>query len=186
MTATAQSDDPADTSAADEVRAALQSLYHDLDKDVSQLGPVCELSGRCCRFKEYGHTLFLSAPEVALLLADAPAPSRPLDDGESCPWQDHRGRCTAREARPLGCRIYFCDPAFESHAPELSETYLGRLKNLVDQNQWSWNYAPLHHHLHWAQSEGRLAISLAPSSSDPFSKRRQIGWRSVVSTRGFR
>ena len=38
---------------------------------------------------------------------------RPLDQGATCPWQDSRGHCTAREARPLGCRVYYCDPAFE-------------------------------------------------------------------------
>ena len=36
---------------------------------MAQLGPVCQLSGRCCRFKEYGHTLFVSTAEVRLLLA---------------------------------------------------------------------------------------------------------------------
>ena len=51
-------------------------------------GPVCELSGRCCRFHEYGHTLFLPLPEAAVLIADAPPPGRDLDDGDSCPWQD--------------------------------------------------------------------------------------------------
>ena len=91
-----------------------------LDAAVARLGPVCRISGRCCRFREYGHTLFLSAPEADYLLSEAPAPVRPLDDGETCPWQDVRGRCTARDARPLGCRVYFCDPAYQDAAPELS------------------------------------------------------------------
>lgn len=137
------------------VRDALRILYADLDADVARLGPTCILSGRCCRFDEYGHTLFASAPEVALLLADAPAPARQLDDGATCPWQDGAGRCTAREARPLGCRVYFCDPAYQPHAPRLSEIYIARLKRLVDELGLPWDYAPFHRHLHRARDEGR-------------------------------
>jgi Fe-S-cluster containining protein len=135
-------------------RDALRALYDDLDAEIARLGPSCALSGRCCRFEEYGHTLFLSAPEAALLLAEAPAPSRPLDDGASCPWQDPRGRCTAREARPLGCRVYFCDPAYQPDAPALSERFIARLKRLVEDFHLSWDYAPLHHHLRRAEAEG--------------------------------
>jgi hypothetical protein len=137
-------------------REAIRALYAELDRAVAALGPICELSGRCCRFAEYGHTLFVSAPEVALLLADAPAPVRALDGGESCPWQDSHGRCSAREARPLGCRVYFCDPAYQPHAPVLSEQFIGRLKRLTEKFELSWDYAPLHQHLRQAMDEGRF------------------------------
>lgn len=142
---------------ADEAREPLAALYRELDRAVSDLGPVCELSGRCCRFEEYGHTLFVSEAEAAVLIADAPAPVRPLDSGATCPWQDSKGRCVAREARPLGCRVYFCDPGYEDHAPAISERFLGRLKALCDDRGWPWNYAPLHRHLAAAESEGEPA-----------------------------
>ena len=137
-------------------RAALRALYADLDADVARHGPACRLSGRCCRFAESDHTLFVSAPEAALLLADAPPPARPLDDGATCPWQDRLGRCTARDARPLGCRVYYCDPAYGPHAPALSESSIARLKRLVDDLDLPWDYAPLHHHLHAARAAGRF------------------------------
>ncbi len=140
----------------DLVRQPLRVLYGDLDAAVARFGPSCELSGRCCRFAEYEHTLFLSAPEMAILLADAPPPSRPLDDGATCPWQDLKGRCSAREARPLGCRVYYCDPSYQDQAPGLTEAFLGRMKRLVDELQLPWNYAPLHHHLRQAEAEGRF------------------------------
>lgn len=140
-------------------RGALRGLYADLDEAVAGLGPVCLLSGRCCRFAEYGHTLFVSAPEVAMLLADAPPPARALDDGESCPWQDALGRCTAREARPLGCRVYFCDPTYQPQAPELSEEFIGRLKRLTERFDLPWDYAPLHRHLERARDEGHFPAS---------------------------
>jgi hypothetical protein len=127
--------------------AELRSLYEQLDAEVARLGPVCRLSGRCCRFKEHDHTLFVSTAEVQLLLGNAPKPVRPLDSGETCPWQDDRGHCTARESRPLGCRVYYCDPAYEPSAHELSERSIARLKTLANDHGLSWNYAPLHQHL---------------------------------------
>jgi hypothetical protein len=141
---------------ADRFREPLRRLYADLDAAVARLGPVCQLSGRCCRFAEYDHTLFVSAPEAALLLADAPAPARPLDGGASCPWQDARGHCTARDARPLGCRVYYCDPAYQADAAVLSETFIARLKRLADDLDLPWDYAPLHRHLHDARDSGRF------------------------------
>ena len=129
-------------------RQELHNLYDDLDASIRSRNPVCELSGRCCRFEEYGHTLFLSEPEAQVLVSEAPAASRPIDDGQTCPWQDLAGRCTAREARPLGCRVYFCDPSFTGDASYLREAFIAKLKELVDRYGLAWNYAPLHRHLH--------------------------------------
>ena len=139
----------------------LRALYEELDAEIVRLAPVCQLSGRCCRFREYGHSLFVSALEVEFLLSGAPEVSRPLDRGESCPWQDQHGRCSAREARPLGCRTYFCDPSFQAASSELSERFIARLKQLVDRYGLSWHYAPLHRHLHERRDEGLFNIELA-------------------------
>ncbi len=128
-------------------REELRELYAVLDAELARLGPVCLASGRCCRFREHGHTLFVSEPEMDYFLAEAPAPSRAFDDGATCPWQDELGRCTARDGRPLGCRIYHCDPAFQDVAPALSEHFIGRLKALATRHGLPWNYAPLHRHL---------------------------------------
>jgi Fe-S-cluster containining protein len=146
-------------------REALQGVYADVDAEVARQTPVCAISGRCCRFEEYGHTLFVSAPEFALLLADATPPSRPLVDGATCPWQDDRGRCSAREARPMGCRVYFCDPAYQADAPEIAEAGIGRLKRLVDDLGLPWDYAPIHRHLHKAHDEGRFPAADWPPRS---------------------
>lgn len=150
---------------ADEARHPLRTLYAELDQAVAELAPVCQVSGRCCRFQEYGHTLFLSAAEAAVLIADAPPPSRPLDVGATCPWQDRNGRCTAREARPLGCRVYFCDPRYEAEAPELTERFLGRLKEMTALRGWPWNYATLDHHLAPAYASGELSNPVEPAES---------------------
>lgn len=151
-------DAPSDGSGA---QNELRALYDQLDAEVAHLGPICQLSGRCCRFREYGHKLFVSAIEVAFLLEGAPNPERPLDRGDTCPWQDSMGRCAARETRPLGCRVYYCDPAFQTASCELSERFLSRIKKLADRHGLPWNYAPLHFHLHAQRERGRLAIDLA-------------------------
>ena len=92
--------DPTDDSESLELgwKAELRVLYTELDREVAGIGPVCELSGPCCRFEEYGHTLFVSTAEVEYLVGTAPAQERPLDQAQTCPWQDARGHCTAREA----------------------------------------------------------------------------------------
>jgi hypothetical protein len=142
-----------------EKRQVLRGLYNELAAEITRAAPVCELSGRCCRFTEFGHTLFLSRVEAEVLLAGAPAPSRALDDGQTCPWQDDRGRCTARDARPLGCRVYFCDPSYQTKAEELSEKFIAILKHHCQTRGWDWNYAPLHLHLRRAWEEAQLATS---------------------------
>jgi hypothetical protein len=143
--------------------APLRSLYEELHNEIARLGPVCELSGRCCRFREHGHTLFVSTPEFEYFLASAPEPQRPLDEGDTCPWQNQEGRCTARDCRPLGCRVYFCDQAYLPSAYELSERFIIRLKRLATQHEIPWNYVPLHHHLQTAVATQRIALA-----SDPF------------------
>ena len=140
----------------------LKELYARVDEAVARLAPVCRISGRCCRFREYSHTLFLSAPEFEYLLSRAPDPVRPLDDGETCPWQDGREKCTAREARPLGCRVYFCDPSYQDAAPEISERFIAELKRLADRHGLGWDYAPLHRHL-----RGRAGEIIWPTADGP-------------------
>jgi hypothetical protein len=134
----------------------LREIYAQLDAEVARLAPVCQLSGRCCRFREYGHTLFLSQPELEYLLNEAPAPARALDAGDTCPWQDDRARCTARQGRPLGCRVYFCDPAYQGAAPALSERFILQLKSLALRHRVPWRYAPLHRHLQDLQDQGQF------------------------------
>ncbi len=139
-----------------ECSSELRELYAELDREVASYSPVCVLSGRCCRFLEFGHTLFVSTAEVDFLLAFAPAHERPLDQGATCPWQDSRGHCTARDARPLGCRTYYCDPSFEQESHDISERFIDRLKRLSAAHEIEWNYAPLHRHLVEKQREGRF------------------------------
>src|SRR6266446_411231 len=106
-------------------------LYREVDQAVAAAGPVCIASGRCCRFKEYGHVLFLTNLEAEVLLQAAPPYQAPVAS-EFCPFQKDN-LCTAREPRPLGCRIYYCDPSYQETAGRITEKYLKRLKELADR-----------------------------------------------------
>jgi len=118
------------------------ALYAEVDCEVAQAGPVCVASGRCCRFKEYNHVLFLSAVEAEVLLAGAPPLEGPVT-ADSCPYQ--KGNlCTARDPRPLGCRVYYCDPNYQDTGNQITEKYLSRLKELTSAHGLHWRYAPLH------------------------------------------
>jgi hypothetical protein len=126
----------------DALQRRVLDLYAEVDREVAAAGPLCVASGRCCRFKEWGHTLFLSNLEAAVLLANAPAYDQ-LVSAEFCPFQQDK-LCTAREPRPLGCRVYFCDPAYQATAQAITEKYLQRLKQIADSGGVPWRYAPLH------------------------------------------
>lgn len=115
--------------------AALEQIYLRLDTIVTEHNPRCDASGRCCRFDTYGHQLFVSTLEMEYFAhrmgltatkadsTDESGPKRialPQLPADGCPWQVN-SLCTAREARPLGCRIYFCDPAHQDWQPEVYE-----------------------------------------------------------------
>jgi hypothetical protein len=147
----------------------LESLYAAVDARVAAFGPRCDASGRCCRFTEYGHTLFLSEPEAEFLLAGAPAYEKPVSR-DGCPFQVDN-LCTAREPRPLGCRIYFCDPSYQETAQQIMEDALAELKHFCDVNGLGWRYAPLHH---WLNELERPADETPPApekNSDPAGRR---------------
>jgi len=125
------------------LRLAVLQMYAEIDREVAAAGPVCVSSGRCCRFKEYDHTLFVSNLEADVLLAAAPPYDPASVTADFCPFQVGN-LCTAREPRPLGCRVYYCDPSYVDACHAISEKYLRRLKGLADEHGVSWNYAPLH------------------------------------------
>lgn len=142
------------------VVSQLPVLYEELGREIAAAAPVCELSGRCCRFREYGHTLFLSRAESQLLFQQPFAAEAPVDDS-GCPYQVG-ALCTARERRPLGCRVYYCDPGYAGVGEELSERYLKRLKDLHDRHGAGWDYRPLVMFLREEKNSGRSDSAEVP------------------------
>jgi Fe-S-cluster containining protein len=123
------------------IRQQVFTIYAAAEKDIAAAGPVCVASGRCCRFAEWGHTLFLSNLEADVLRAGAPPYDQPVT-AEFCPFQKDK-LCTAREHRPLGCRVYYCDPAYQETGNQITEKYLRELKDLAEREKVDWQYAPL-------------------------------------------
>ncbi|MFO1020664.1 MAG: hypothetical protein U0903_08205 [Planctomycetales bacterium] len=133
-----------------EIRAELLDIYARADAAVHQAAPVCELSGRCCRFEEYGHHLYITRPEADLLLEQGLPPDAVVEAG-SCPFQINK-LCTARERRPLGCRIFFCDPNYAQAGPLLMEQFLNEIKDLHRKHDLEWDYDVLFQFLKERQS----------------------------------
>ncbi len=116
--------------AREQALAGLAQLYGDLERELQELRPRCDLSGRCCNFKKSGQTLFATDLEIDHLARTAPLVAG--DDPELCPWW-RGGLCHARDGRPLGCRVYFCDTTKKAELEEISGRYHARLKRLHDE-----------------------------------------------------
>ena len=104
--------------------AGLANIYRAVDAEVQGLDATCMGGGVCCRFDIVDHRLYATTAEVAYLLAGGPPPQA-AQPGR-CPYQVGP-RCTARERRPLGCRIYFCCP----QAGEATHALYGRFHELI-------------------------------------------------------
>ncbi|HEV3385152.1 MAG TPA: hypothetical protein VG097_10060 [Gemmata sp.] len=145
-------------------RQKVLEVYAKADAAVAAAGPRCDASGRCCRFTEYGHTLFISHFEAEILLENAPIQTAPVSP-DGCPFQIE-GLCTARDSRPLGCRIYFCDPSYKTRMEEITEVSIAQLKSIADACGNGWQYAPLHHFLNAAvRTAASPTDSMNPSGS---------------------
>src|SRR5690349_17711 len=123
--------------AALDITDAVAAVLAEADADIAARKPVCRASGRCCKFEEYGHRLYVTAAEMAYFAKHQAPGAAPETTGErrvvvslpqffagnaprGCPYQVD-GLCTAREARPLGCRLYFCDENAQSWQNEVYE-----------------------------------------------------------------
>ena len=125
----------------DVVRRDLESVYADLDLELAALRPLCQRSGRCCKFKEFGHQLWTTQVELDYLIDREGLPGG-SSDGGVCPYlQD--GLCGVRDSRMLGCRIYFCDPAYASAMGPLYEKYHARIKELHRRHGLTYEYREL-------------------------------------------
>jgi Fe-S-cluster containining protein len=128
-----QGDHDAETALFDELNA----VYRDVDTRLSN--DTCPASTECCRFGITGREPYVTSIEVALVeraiarrggaraLGREPAPLQsqtPADrkdkrrlammDEEPCPLLDAKGRCSVYDARPFGCRTYYCERATRS------------------------------------------------------------------------
>lgn len=173
-----------------EVIAAMADFYQDVDARIAAKNPTCWNRGLCCRFGQYGHRLYVTALEVSYYLArgnerpDSPplplSPSEPGAEGhtqasgpavrpallehDTCPHA-FGGICHARDGRPLGCRIFFCDPAAQAWQGPLTEELLARLRAMHQELNVPYFYAD------W------ISVLLALTSADPARQDRGASLR---------
>jgi Fe-S-cluster containining protein len=121
----------------EEAYRELEEVYADLERELSALRPKCELSGRCCRFKEFDHQLWTTGLELDYLLERHALPES-IPDG-ACPYQAD-GLCGVRDRRMLGCRIFFCDPAYKAAMGPLYEKYHARIKAIHLRHEIAYRY----------------------------------------------
>ena len=105
---------------------------------VAGLAPLCELSGRCCRFREYGHTLFLSAAEAAPADRRCASARRRARRRRSCPWQD-RPAAARPGGPPPGLPRLLLRPVV-SRPP--SRRALARRSSETDSRGWPTSIGP--------------------------------------------
>ncbi len=133
--------------ACPELLAALAELYAQLDAELATAAPQCRMCGKCCDFQAFGHRLYVSTAELALLTGQ-PTPAPSADDAPVCPYQQ-ASQCAARAGRTLGCRAFFC----EVDDSDLYERFHERIRALHDECGVPYVYVEL----------GRAIASLSPS-----------------------
>ena len=121
-----------------DVVAAMRSFYAETDRLIAAHEPICRNRGRCCRFGQVGHRLYVTALEVAYYLAAGPPAPSIADD--ACPHA-YDGGCHARDRRFLGCRVFFSDPASQAWQCPLIEERLAYLRRLHDELRVPYFYA---------------------------------------------
>lgn len=108
-----------------EVVTAMREFYAEADREIADHGATCWNKGECCRFGQFGHRLYVTSLEIAYYLATGNFP--PPVTSDTCPHAID-GKCHARERRPFGCRVFYCDPSAQHWQGPLSEQRLAQLK----------------------------------------------------------
>lgn len=108
-------------------------MYAELQGEIDARRPLCQASGRCCRFEEFGHRLYVTTVELAAFVASLPerVVASPWD-GTGCPFQLDR-LCSVHAARPFGCRVFFCDATATEWQNERYERFHADLKRLHEE-----------------------------------------------------
>lgn len=121
-----------------EIIERMRSFYAETDRLIAEHSPTCWNRGQCCSFGTFGHRLYVTALEVAYYLSAVELLTPITDD--ACPHA-FDGKCHMRDHRPLGCRVYFCDPDAQSWQGPLTEDRLAELRKLHEQFDIPYLYA---------------------------------------------
>src|SRR5262249_54850865 len=142
-----------------EVESAIRALYADVQAAIDARRPVCAISGRCCRFEEYGHRLYVTTLELAAFVRQHIQPQDLPWDGTGCPFQRAK-LCTVHSIRPFGCRMFFCDATSTEWQNDAYERFHARIKQLHAELDVPYFY------VEWREALRMLGLA-APRVSNP-------------------
>jgi Fe-S-cluster containining protein len=130
---------------------SLNELLAAAQEDVLRLKLPCRACGACCDFTAMDHRLFVSGGELALLAKVRP-PRRP--ERLRCGYQQNN-LCTARNRRPLGCRMFYCESEAREPVQNLYETWHKRIITLHQEAEIPYVYGEMTAWLErvWVESE---------------------------------
>jgi len=117
----------------------VKEIYDWLDSNIKNFNPQCTACGKCCDFAAFGHKLFVTTPELLYFYKNVknfkPMPA------QTCPYLENN-KCTARDFRFAGCRIFFCK-ADSEQLNQLSEQAIKKFKTLCEKYDLPYRYADL-------------------------------------------
>ena len=124
------------------------SLIHDrVAHEVRGKAPICLASGSCCKFDAFDHRLYATGLEAARCIHICEHEGQGIDLAQvdaarergNCPWQNGR-LCLARSGRPVGCRVFYCDPRASDWVPEIAEWAHSEMKSLHERHSIPYMY----------------------------------------------
>jgi Fe-S-cluster containining protein len=152
------------------IRAELEAVYERVASATRERRPLCTASGRCCHFEKHGHRLYVTGLEAAYTIASlqvdgargvlhdpstreagdvraAPTSPRVLSlpqvdaarERGDCPFLVDN-LCSVQGIKPLGCRVYYCDPTAQQWQMELSEECLSEIRAIHDRHGIEYRY----------------------------------------------
>ncbi|OQA02663.1 MAG: hypothetical protein BWY69_00936 [Planctomycetes bacterium ADurb.Bin401] len=122
-----------------EICSQVSEIYAWLDSQIKSMNVDCSGCGKCCDFGSFGHKLFVTSPEL-LYFCENSKPPKKMSTGV-CPYMEDY-KCTARDLRFSGCRIFFCK-ADDEKINKLSEQAIKKFKKLCDKYNFPYSYMEL-------------------------------------------
>jgi len=140
---------------------AVADLYRRLAVVIDERKPRCDASGRCCRFEEFGHRLYVTTIELAAFVASddiaieaTTKSSLPIyQPPGGCPFQFNK-LCSVHTRRPFGCRMFYCDPTAQDWQQEQYEQFHAEIKLLHERFGIPYRY------MEWRGALRELGITI--------------------------
>lgn len=127
---------------------ALAVLWETIETELADGGSSCRSCGQCCDFPRRDHVLFASKLELDVCLAwsreHLAIPehlARERLAAGLCPFFENHV-CGIHAARPIACRVFFCDPATTDRLERLSQVAHRAVRNISKGHGELWWYGP--------------------------------------------